>query len=99
MYHMNREQPQPAMAKAAGYVRAIMTVLFILYLLMLAYLTLFSDHYNRQRFFRSFNFVPFKTIINYLNAQINKDIIAYFGRIRTLIPATSGQRFGIIRTA
>jgi len=24
---------------------------------------------------------------------------AYFGRIRTLIPATSGQRFGIIRTA
>lgn len=26
-------------------------------------------------------------------------IPAYFGRIRTLIPATSGQRFGIIRTA
>jgi chromosome partitioning protein len=26
-------------------------------------------------------------------------VIAYFGRIRTLIPATSGQRFGIIRTA
>jgi hypothetical protein len=24
---------------------------------------------------------------------------AYFGRIRTLIPATSGQHFGIIRTA
>ena len=24
---------------------------------------------------------------------------AYFGRIRTLIPETSGQRFGIIRTA
>ena len=26
-------------------------------------------------------------------------INAYFGRIRTLIPATSGQHFGIIRTA
>ena len=25
--------------------------------------------------------------------------VAYFGRIRTLIPATSGQHFGIIRTA
>lgn len=27
------------------------------------------------------------------------EAVAYFGRIRTLIPATSGQRFGIIRTA
>jgi len=26
-------------------------------------------------------------------------LAAYFGRIRTLIPETSGQRFGIIRTA
>ena len=25
--------------------------------------------------------------------------VAYFGRIRTLIPETSGQRFGNIRTA
>jgi len=31
--------------------------------------------------------------------QKAKSVVAYFGRIRTLIPATSGQRFGIIRTA
>ena len=87
MYHMNRnknskmnmptesEQPQPAMSKAAGYIRAVMTALFILYLLLLVYLTLLSDHYNRRSFFRSINFVPFRTITNYLGAKINNDII------------------------
>jgi hypothetical protein len=30
---------------------------------------------------------------------ISKENNAYFGCIRTLIPETSGQRFGIIRTA
>jgi len=29
----------------------------------------------------------------------NGNLIAYFGNIRTLFPVTSGQRFGIIRTA
>ena len=28
-----------------------------------------------------------------------QEIVAYFGNIRTLFPVTSGQRFGIIRTA
>ena len=42
---------------------------------------------------------------NQLNDSKMKDVPfedrlgAYFGRIRTLIPATSGQHFGIIRTA
>jgi hypothetical protein len=31
--------------------------------------------------------------------SIYDDIDAYFGHIRTLIPVTSGRRFGIIRTA
>jgi glycopeptide antibiotics resistance protein len=100
MYHMNRnknskmnmptesEQPQPAMSKAAGYIRAVMTALFILYLLLLVYLTLLSDHYNRRSFFRSINFVPFRTITNYLGAKINNDIIVtnLLGNIAAFVP-------------
>ena len=37
-------------------------------------------------------------ITDYFNIK-NYKKVAYFGNIRTLFPVTSGQRFGIIRTA
>jgi len=61
---------------------------------------------NKQNEWTDTRQKAYEIIVSSLDTQEIKDIslnseliAAYFGRIRTLIPATSGQRFGIIRTA
>jgi hypothetical protein len=53
-----------------------------------------SENFTWTKFYSEFadKLLPFKNNRGEL-------LSAYFGRIRTLIPETSGQRFGIIRTA
>lgn len=79
---------QHANTKATVVVRTVMTVLFVLYLMLLIYLTLLSGYFGRRRFFRSFNLVSFRTIINYLRIDFGKRIIItnLLGNIAAFVP-------------
>jgi len=60
---------------------------------------------NKRNLFTPKKFILFFLMIKERNNTAGKllkkitYINAYFGNIRTLFPVTSGQRFGIIRTA
>jgi glycopeptide antibiotics resistance protein len=82
-------------------------VLFILYVLLLLYLTMYSRYYGRGYIRRSMNLVPFETIMRYLNANINRNIIvtnllgniAAFMPMGFFLPLVSKRLSGLIRTA
>lgn len=65
-------------------------LIFILYIYILGYLTLFSPYYGRESFHRSLNLIPFKTILVFLNSscklQLEIIITNIFGNIAAFIP-------------
>lgn len=65
-------------------------LIFILYIYILGYLTLFSPYYGRESFHRSLNLIPFKTILVFLNfsykLQLEIIITNIFGNIAAFIP-------------
>jgi glycopeptide antibiotics resistance protein len=69
-------------------IKIIFIILFMLYLSYLIYLTFFSRLYGRAYIFRSINIIPFKTIIEFLTAKINTDIIVtnIIGNIAAFMP-------------
>lgn len=63
---------------------------FVMYILILIYLTLFSPYYGRIYFHRSFNFIPFKTIISFIKSsyKLNLEVVItnILGNIIAFIP-------------
>lgn len=53
----------------------LFSILFVGYLLLLAYLTFFSHYYGRGQLHRSINLIPFRTIIEFLTSGYNLRII------------------------
>jgi glycopeptide antibiotics resistance protein len=53
------------------YIKVVYTFLFIGYLLLLAYLTFFSQYYGREQVHQSVNLIPFRTIIEFLTSEYN----------------------------
>lgn len=62
-------------SKLAKAGKIIWSILFLLYLLLLLFLTMYSRFYGRGHIHRSMNLIPLKTILQYLNANINRNII------------------------
>lgn len=69
--------------------KAVCIVLLLLYLFLLAYLTLLSPYYGREsRYFRSVNIIPFSTISFYLSSysNFNSSITNLAGNIIAFMP-------------
>lgn len=68
--------------------RIFVNYFFIIYIVYLAYLTLFSSYYGRGYFHRSLNLIPFKTMVEYLHSTYNPNIIFtnLLGNIAAFIP-------------
>ncbi len=94
-------------SRLAKTARICWTILFILYLLLLLYLTMYSRYYGRDYIRRSMNLVPLKTILQYLNANINRNIIVTnllgnviaFMPMGFLLPLVSIKLSGFFRAA
>lgn len=77
MIPMKRDSAKyaPSGSKLVMAFKICCIILFILYLLLLLYLTMYSRHYGRGYVRRSMNLIPLRTILQYINANINRDII------------------------
>ncbi len=92
-------------SKFAKAFKICCTILFILYILLLLFLTMYSRYYGRGYVHRSMNLVPMKTILQYLNANINRNIIvtnllgnvAAFMPMGFLLPLVSKKLSGFLR--
>jgi len=62
-----KEMPKP--------MKLIVTALFVAYVLLLVYLTFFSQYYGRGIAQRSINIIPLKTIIEFLTSGYNMSSI------------------------
>lgn len=73
-----------------SFSKILMNLIFILYILFLGYLTLFSHYYGRESFHRTLNLIPFKTILGFFNSsyKLKPEIIItnIFGNIVAFIP-------------
>ncbi len=95
---------RPSRLAKAG--KIIWSILFVLYLALLVYLTMYSRYYGRGYDHRSMNFVPLRTITQYLNANINRNIIvtnllgniAAFMPMGFLLPLVSKKFNGFFKT-
>ena len=69
-------------------IKILFTALFVAYVLLLAYLTFFSQYYGREIVQRSINVIPFKTIIEFLTSgyNINSIITNILGNIVAFMP-------------
>jgi glycopeptide antibiotics resistance protein len=91
----------------AKTIRICCTVLFILYILLLLYITMFSRQYGRGYTHRSINLIPFATISEYMNVGFNRRIIitnllgnvAAFVPMGFLLPLASKRLSRFFRTA
>lgn len=63
-------------------------ILLLMYVIYLLYLVFFSTYYGRGYFHRSYNFIPFKTIIEYIFCSHNLDatVINIVGNILAFVP-------------
>ncbi len=80
-------QQQSTKAKMQFRYKAVL-LLFILYLLYLLYLTLFSPFFGRGYFRRSVNFVPLRTVQQYMsgNLPIWIAIVNLLGNVAAFMP-------------
>lgn len=71
-----------------GLLKLTFTILLILYLSLLAYLVFFSQYYGREYSHHSINYIPFKTIVQYLRLSGSPEIVAtnIFGNIIAFVP-------------
>jgi glycopeptide antibiotics resistance protein len=69
-------------------IKLIFTALFVAYVLLLAYLTFFSQYYGRGIAQRSINIIPLKTIIDFLTSGYNMNSIVtnLVGNIVAVMP-------------
>lgn len=90
MIPMRRDKTESAAgaSRLAKAVKICWIILFILYLLLLLFLTMYSRHYGRGYVRRSMNLVLLRTILQYLNAKINRNIIVtnLLGNIVAFMP-------------
>ncbi|MHB8065746.1 MAG: VanZ family protein [Ruminiclostridium sp.] len=56
-------------------IKLIFTVLLAVYVLLLVYLTFFSQYYGRGIAQRSINIIPFRTITEFLTSEYNRNSI------------------------
>ncbi len=68
--------------------RIIFMILFILYLSILAFLTLAGRLYGGRAIYRSINIIPFATILQYLTSFVNPNIVIMniWGNIEAFMP-------------
>ncbi|PYG88456.1 glycopeptide antibiotics resistance protein [Ruminiclostridium sufflavum DSM 19573] len=69
-------------------VRLAVAFVFAGYVLLLAYLTFFSDYYGRRMVHRSINLIPFKTIIEFITSDYNTEAVItnLAGNIAAFLP-------------
>ncbi|MDF2988686.1 MAG: glycopeptide antibiotics resistance protein [Eubacterium sp.] len=75
--------------KSSKLLRYLVIFLLAAYLLLLIYLTFFSQYYGRgERYFRTANLIPFKTIQFYLNFNMDLGIVVtnLAGNIAAFVP-------------
>ncbi len=80
-------------SRRRGFVKTLKitaVILFLIYLSYLAFLTFFSRYYGRgfTQMYRSYNLVPFKTIIQYATAFHNRNIAVtnLLGNVAAFVP-------------
>ncbi|CAH2212484.1 VanZ family protein [Tepidibacter aestuarii] len=73
------------MKKISRILSSIFLVMYISYLLNLVF---FSTHYGRGYFHRSYNFIPFKTIVEYIffSHNLNATFVNIAGNILAFVP-------------
>lgn len=73
------------MRRVSNILSSILLYMYIIYLL---YLVFFSSYYGRGYFHRSYNFIPFKTIIEYIffSPSLNATVLNIVGNILAFVP-------------
>lgn len=73
------------MKKVSNILSSTLLFMYIIYLL---YLVFFSTYYGRGYFHRSYNFIPFKTIVEYMffSSSLNATVLNIVGNILAFVP-------------
>ncbi|WFD09396.1 VanZ family protein [Tepidibacter hydrothermalis] len=68
--------------------RILSLIFLVMYIIYLLYLVFFSKDYGRGYFHRSYNFIPFKTIIEYMffSPNLKATVVNIAGNILAFVP-------------